>query len=71
MSADLNITIGHSSYLILPSFLSEIEANELLQRSKVLLDQFDPNTHPMVYPSPPVLRDESHTLLDQVHDRRR
>ncbi|KAJ3522067.1 hypothetical protein NMY22_g12048 [Coprinellus aureogranulatus] len=34
-------------YLVVPSFLSQEQTAELLQRSKDLLDQFDPETHPM------------------------
>ncbi|KAF5326299.1 hypothetical protein D9611_000429 [Ephemerocybe angulata] len=34
-------------YLVIPSFLTPDETNELLQRSKDLLDDFDPATHPL------------------------
>ncbi|KAF6763168.1 phytanoyl-CoA dioxygenase [Ephemerocybe angulata] len=34
-------------YLVIPSFLAPGETQELLQRSKDLLDDFDPATHPL------------------------
>ncbi|EAU91131.2 phytanoyl-CoA dioxygenase [Coprinopsis cinerea okayama7 len=36
-----------NGYLVLPSFLSEEETSALRKRSKELLDEFDPSTHPL------------------------
>lgn len=58
-------------YLHVPSFLSSEDVEAMLDRSKILLDEFDVESHPMVIENNGYIRNiHQMTDADSFHDRR-
>lgn len=55
-------------YLVIPGFLSPEDTNDLLTRSKQLLDEFDVDTHPLVSSLSHFSNTKSDFKVDKIYD---